>query len=152
MAFKASNPSVFFRNSLRRESNQIVRKPPAITTSLTMRFEIPSNLRDTKSQIVEDCSCIKESNHAMWVSNNYFGKLKFHNFVNGDICDSLDHLDSGLRVAGTSDEVKKIRRLEKIYIYLNFLKHQYQTRIPNKIYPSSLRWGLGLPKVVWKKN
>ena len=35
----------------------------------------------------------------MQVSNNYFGKLKFNNFVNSDICDGLDYLDSGLCVA-----------------------------------------------------
>ena len=52
-------------------------------------FEIPSNL-------VQDCSCTKESNYAMKVSNNYFGKLKFHNFVHGDIFDGLDYLDFGL--------------------------------------------------------
>ena len=56
-------------------------------------FEIPSNLRDTKSSLVKklsqmvECSCMKESNYAMKVSNNYFGKLKFHNFVHGDIRD-----------------------------------------------------------------
>ena len=50
-------------------------------------FEIPSNL-------VEDCSCMKESNYAMKVSNNYFGKLKFHNFDH--IFDGLDYLDFGL--------------------------------------------------------
>ena len=56
-------------------------------------FEIPSNLRDTKSSLVKklsqmvECSCMKESNYAMNVSNNYFGKLKFHNFVHGDIRD-----------------------------------------------------------------
>ena len=33
----------------------------------------------------------------MQVSNNPFGSLKFHNFVN-DICDGLDYLDSGLCV------------------------------------------------------
>ena len=27
------------------------------------------------------------------------GKLKFHNFVNSDICDGLDYWDSGLCVA-----------------------------------------------------
>ena len=52
-------------------------------------FEIPSNL-------VQDCSCTKESNYAMKVSNNYFDKLKFHNFVHGDIFDGLDYLDFGL--------------------------------------------------------
>ena len=45
-------------------------------------FEIPSNLRDTKSSlvkklshcemVVEDCSCMKESNYAMYLSKNYF--------------------------------------------------------------------------------
>ena len=42
---------------------------------------------------------MKESNYAMNVSNNYFGKLKFHNFVHGDIRDGLDCLDSGSCVA-----------------------------------------------------
>ena len=35
----------------------------------------------------------------MQVSNNYFGKLKFNNFFNSDICYGLDYLDSGLCVA-----------------------------------------------------
>ena len=35
----------------------------------------------------------------MQVSNNYLDKLKFNNFVNSDICDGLDYLDSGLCVA-----------------------------------------------------
>ena len=55
------------------------------------QFEIP----ETQNQVwfrnyhkwSKDCSCMKESNYAMNVSNNYFGKLKFHNFVHGDIRD-----------------------------------------------------------------
>ena len=53
----------------------------------------------------------------MQVSNNHFGKLKFHNFVNSDICDGLDYLDSGLCVAdlqeGTLGGSKKKKKTRK---------------------------------------
>ena len=53
--------------------------------------------------MVEDCLYMNESNYAMQGLNNYFGKLKFHNFVNSDICDGLDYLDSGLCVADLTE-------------------------------------------------
>ena len=53
--------------------------------------------------MVKDCLYMKESNYAMQGLNNYFGKLKFHNFVNSDICDGLDYLDSGLCVADLTE-------------------------------------------------
>ena len=65
----------------------------------------------------------------MQVSNNYFGKLKFNNFVNSDICDGLDYLDSGLCMADLYirrehlEEVRKSRRLERL-TFINFLKCQ----------------------------
>ena len=50
----------------------------------------------------------------MNVSNNYFGKLKFHNFVHGDIRDGSGLFGFWKEL---SDEVGKIWRIEKIYIY-----------------------------------
>ena len=55
-------------------------------------FEIPSNLRDTKSslvkklsQMVEDCSCMKESNYATRGSQNLPRALSSPRLIHGDL-------------------------------------------------------------------
>ena len=123
------------------------------------QFEIPSNLRDTKSSLVKklsqmvECSCMKESNYAMNVSNNYFGKLKFHNFVHGDIRDGSGLF--GLWIMRSRPNGRNCRMKWEKYEELKrftFIRAFWNARTDTGYWIKYvlLLWygGLGLPKVM----
>ena len=119
-------------------------------------FKIPSNLRNTNHKWSKIAHAWKNQTRRQKFQNNYFDKLKFHNFVHGDIFDGLDYLDSGSCVAGLKEGTvgwgKKNMKTWKDLHLLELSETPGPKRILNKISPSSLRWGLGLPKTVIKNK
>ena len=119
-------------------------------------FKIPSNLKNTNHKWSKIAHAWKNQTRRQKFQNNYFDKLKFHNFVYGDIFDGLDYLDSGSCVAGLKEGTvgwgKKNMKTWKDLHLLELSETPGPKRILNKISPSSLRWGLGLPKTVIKNK